>query len=153
MRALGRNNSYPTNNTAVDALFGAAATYVTLSYTPSHAADMLATGAWPAATNPQVTGDAVPKRLLLPLARPRTPSQAPLPQRPRTDDSIPPLPPNVSLVIPVMAQGYVMSTGNLANTNFVAIPTTSRNKLGAAVAANFLGTPQANYYRVLNLGR
>ena len=51
------------------------------------------------------------------------------------------------------AQGYVRSSGNLANTNFVAIPTTSRNKLGAAVAANFLGTPQANYYRVLNLGR
>jgi hypothetical protein len=54
VRTLGRNNSYPTNNTAVDALFGAAATHVTLSYTPSHAADMLAAGAWPAAINPQV---------------------------------------------------------------------------------------------------
>jgi ABC-type uncharacterized transport system YnjBCD substrate-binding protein len=64
-----------------------------------------------------------------------------------------PLSPNASLLIPLTAQGYVMSSGNLANTNFVAIPATSRNKLGAAVAANFLGTPQANYYRVLNLGR
>ena len=49
-------------------------------------------------------------------------------------------------------QGYVLTGGTLSNTNFVAISANSKNKLGAVVAANFLGSAQANYYRAFNLG-
>ena len=99
---VGRFKNYPTNNTMVDTLFARQSVYLTISYTPSYAADMVAKKAWDAA-----------------------------------------------LVNP---QAYVLTSGTLANTNFVAIPANSKNKLGAVVAANFLGSPQANYYRALNLG-
>ena len=99
---VGRTHSYPKNNSIVDTLFGRQATYLTISYTPSYAADMVAKKAWDAAV--------------------------------------------------VNPQAYVLTGGTLANTNFVAIPVTSKNKLGAVVAANFLGSPQANYYRALTLG-
>ena len=49
-------------------------------------------------------------------------------------------------------KGYVLNDGTLSNTNFVAIAANSKNKLGAVVAANFLGSAQANYYRAFNLG-
>lgn len=99
---VGRTRSYPLNNTIADALFARQSTYLTMSYNPSYAAEMVAKGAWDAAT--------------------------------------------------VSPQGYVLTGGTLANTNFVAIPVNSKNKLGAVVAANFLGSPQANYYRALTLG-
>lgn len=49
------------------------------------------------------------------------------------------------------SQGYVLTEGStagtIANTNFVAIPITSKNMLAAVVAGNFIGSPQAMYAR------
>lgn len=46
-----------------------------------------------------------------------------------------------------VAKGYVLSTGNLANSNFFAIPINAKNKLAAMAVINYVSSPAAMYQR------
>jgi ABC-type uncharacterized transport system YnjBCD substrate-binding protein len=48
---------------------------------------------------------------------------------------------------PDTAQSFVLSTGNIANTNFVAIPVNSGAKAAAMVVGNFIAQPEAMFRR------
>jgi putative spermidine/putrescine transport system substrate-binding protein len=49
-------------------------------------------------------------------------------------------------------QGYILDSGTIANTNYVAIPANSPNKLAAVVTANYLASPAAMFYRFKVVG-
>ena len=49
-------------------------------------------------------------------------------------------------------QGYILDSGTIANTNYVAIPFNSPNKLAAVVAANYMASPAAMFYRYKVVG-
>ena len=93
---LGQKNTYPPANAAVDILFGQLKIALTLSYDPTYAAAQLANGQWNR-TNPQV------------------PSVAP---SLCTHD----WPHRLTFSPYVYLQGYILDTGTLANTNYLAIP-------------------------------
>ena len=42
---------------------------------------------------------------------------------------------------------YVLTTGTLANTNFIAIGTNAKNKLAALVTANYMASAPAMFTR------
>ena len=49
-------------------------------------------------------------------------------------------------------QGYILDSGTIANTNYLAIPANSPNKLAAVVAANAMASPAAMFYRYKVVG-